>query len=232
MWELHPLKQILRRGLRANAFDQTDGSHLSSAARTCIAQPHPKSGIEEDQNGEIIILSSSPIDVTKTKAKDVPRLDAACQVEKDILEPIQSSSSHNAIDKNNASPATTTSSSSSKESTSTVPPPPTSTSPPPSPPQESSKNEAKEEQGWLGLETEAVEESVEEDNECQSYYQSEFSAGESESLNETTATATLPPPPPSEDETNDGYCRHTEESADDSKEYDGSFDSLSLSSND
>ena len=244
-WQLQPLQQILRRGLRADAFDQTNDADLSSATRMLQQRPT----VEEDQNiGGItpiepndqepsIVLSSpvslpSPIaamDAMEAKAKDAPRLDAACQVDDDSFdqEPPPPPS------KSNVSPASTTTSIGEK-STSTVPSPPSlPASPPPSPPQESleviGENEAKEEQGLLGeIETEEIQASVGEENDSKSYSSEVSAESEGESLNETTATGALPPPP-----ANDNDCSEAEEGANDSEDYyTGSFDSLSISSND
>ena len=239
-WQLQPLQQILRRGLRADAFDQTNDADLSSATRMLQQRPT----VEEDQNiGGIIpiepndqepsIVLSSPVslpspiaamDAMEAKAKDAPRLDAACQVDDDSFdqEPPPPPS------KSNLSPASTTSMG--EEFTSTVPSPPSlPASPPPSPPQESleviGENEAKEEQGLLGeIETEKVKESVGEENDSKSYSSEVSAASEGESLNETTATGALPPPP-----ANNNDCSEAEEGANDSEDYTGSFDSLSIS---
>ena len=158
MWELQPLKQILWRGLRADAFHQANDA--ASTRMSQQQQPTKKvSGIipiEPNDQEPSIVLSSpvslpSPIaamDAMEAKAKGAPRLDAACQVDDDSFEqePPPPPS------KTNVSPATTTSIG--EESMSTVPSPPSlQASPPPSPPQESlevtCENEAKEEQGIL-----------------------------------------------------------------------------------
>lgn len=238
MWELQTLKQILRRGLRADAFDQTNDADLSSATSTSMSQQQPKkkvSGIipieSNEQEPSIILHVSSPvslpspiapIDAMKTKAKDAPLLDAACQVD------------HHSFEQEPPPPPPPPPSKG-EESTSMVPSPLSlPASPPPSPPQElfevTSENEAKEEKGLLGEMEEVKEPSVGEENDSRSY-SSEFSASEreSESLIETTDTATgIPPPPPA----NDNDCSEAEENADDSQGYTGSFDSLSISSQD
>lgn len=217
-WENEPLKQILRRGLRANAFDRTaDTLHATVSSATRAADECDGILIDsgDDQEPSSITLSSpinlpspiAPIDERRDKVMDEPHLNTACQVDNDMVSPDTSTSS-----------------------ISPPPPPSPPTSSPPPPPQEPfeviSENKAKEEPG---SEAKEVTEIVGEDNKSQT------KVSASDALDENTGILPLPPPPPSpptsEDEVNDTNDEgsDTKENTDDSEEYTGSFDSLSLS---
>jgi len=202
-WELQPLKVILRRGLRSNAFDSNP------------AAEGERDDLINDQ--EPIVLSSpmsSPSPIVRAHPADVvfkvtETIDAACQVE--VSSPASDESNNSST-----SPATT-----SEESTLTVPPPPPPPSPflPPSPPSES----------LLHTEADEDEEGREEDNdedEDGSPAPDVNESSASESLNETAGT--IPPlPPPAGDGAveNSGDYDVTEYSND-------GFDSISSSGDD
>ena len=204
-WELQPLKVILRRGLRSNAFDSTPAAE----------------GERDDLiNDQEPIVLSSPMSLPSPIAPIAPggtlkvteTMDAACQVE--VSSPASEESNNSST-----SPATT-----SEESTLTVPPPPPPPSPfpslpPPSPPSES----------LLHTEADEDEEGREEDNdedEDGSPAPDVNESSASESLNETAGT--IPPlPPPAGDGAfeNSGDYDVTEYSND-------GFDSISSSGED
>ena len=220
VWEVRPLKQILRRGLRAGLFDRTglrDLVRVEEGGRDGILID----SVDDQESTSSTLFSPinlpspiAPVDERKDKAIDQPHLNAVCQVDNDM-----------------ASPDTSTSSIPPPSPPPPPPPPPSPpTSSPPSPPHEPfeviSENKAKEEPG---SEAKEVTEIVGEDNESQS------KVSTSDALDENTGILPLPPPPPtpptSEDEANDtnNEGSDTKENTDDSEEYTGSFDSLSLS---
>ena len=204
-WELLPLKQILRRGLRKNAF--TVDVDLSSATEDQkdqrvggIIPIEPRASSHQEPS----IILSSPVSLPSpiaTEAKDAPRVDAACQVQL---------SGRDSFEQEPPSPP------------SHIDPPPPSppASPPPSPPQES---------------TEEVKEPVGEETDSQSYSEFSPSEGENLDETTATAAPPPPPPAAANENDNDNDCSEAEGSADDEDSqgfYTSSFDSLSLSSKD
>ena len=163
-WELLPLKQILRRGLRKNAF--TVDVDLSSATEDQKDQKiggiipiEPRASSHQEPS----IILSSPVSLPSpiaTEAKDAPRVDAACQVQL---------SGRDSFEQEPPSPP------------SHIDPPPPSppASPPPSPPQES---------------TEEVKEPVGEETDSQSYSEFSPSDENLDETTATAAPPPPPPP--------------------------------------